>query len=113
VHIFPSGTNSCRAFMVILDLVSYDAPTGRLQLGGKEADYPLMPGDRYLVDNVYEELDSPGEWYLNHETGMLYYQPVPGFSGKSEVIAPTLGRLIDLQGDPAGSSPSPTCAFPV
>ncbi|MCE5236903.1 right-handed parallel beta-helix repeat-containing protein [bacterium] len=105
VHVFPSGQGSCRAFMEILTPTGYDANTERLQLGGKEASCPLIPGDRYYVGNVYEELDSPGEWYLNQETGMLYLQPPPGFSARSEVIAPTLGRMIDLQGDPAGKQP--------
>ncbi|MHB8993654.1 MAG: right-handed parallel beta-helix repeat-containing protein [Armatimonadota bacterium] len=99
VHIFPSGYSSCRAFMLIHTPESYDDTTGRLQLGGKEKLSPLLPGDRYTIQNVYEELDSPGEWYLNQQTGMLYYQPVAGFSAKSEVVAPTLGRMIDLQGD--------------
>ncbi|MEN6641296.1 MAG: right-handed parallel beta-helix repeat-containing protein [Armatimonadia bacterium] len=109
LHIYQAG--DCRAYMEILNLVSYDATTGRLQLGGKEAVSLLMPGDRYLVDNVYEELDSTGEWYLNQQTGMLYYQPEAGFSAKSEVIAPTLGRMIDLQGDPVTKQPVANLRF--
>ena len=103
LHIYQTG--DCRAYMEILSLVSYDAATGRLQLGGKEAVSLLMPGDRYLVDNVYEELDSPGEWYLNRQTGMLTYQPARGFSSRSEVIAPTLGRMVELRGDAGGKQP--------
>ncbi|OGV66397.1 MAG: hypothetical protein A3K19_02290 [Lentisphaerae bacterium RIFOXYB12_FULL_65_16] len=103
LHIFQTG--DCRAYMEILSLVSYDAGTGRLQLGGKEAVSLLLPGDRYTVQNVHEELDSPGEWYLNPQTGMLFYQPGPGFSSRAEVVAPTLGRMLDLQGDAKSKQP--------
>lgn len=27
------------------------------------------------IENAYELLDSPGEWYINHEDGYLYYMP--------------------------------------
>ncbi len=105
LHIYPSGRNTCRAFMLILTPAGYDAAAGRLQLGGVSGDNDLMPGDRYYLDNVFEELDSPGEWYLNEQTGMLYYQPARDCGCHLEAIAPTLGRMIDLQGDPSGKQP--------
>ena len=33
---------------------------------------------RYYVENALELLDQPGEWYLNRETGVLSYWPMPG-----------------------------------
>ncbi len=30
---------------------------------------------RYYAFNILEELDSPGEWYLDRETGILYFWP--------------------------------------
>jgi len=33
---------------------------------------------RYFVENARELLDTPGEWYLNRETGVLTYWPMPG-----------------------------------
>jgi hypothetical protein len=56
-------------------------------------------GDRYFVENVREELDCPGEWYLDRRAGVLYYRPASGFSERSEVIAPTVGRVIEILGD--------------
>ena len=35
----------------------------------------MKAGQRYYVYNLLEELDTPGEWYLNRNTGMLYYYP--------------------------------------
>ena len=57
---------------------------------------------RYYVENVFEGLDAPGEWYLNRKTGVLYYYPLPGEDmEKAEVIAPLLDvTLVDFKGRP-------------
>lgn len=31
-----------------------------------------------MVENIFEELDSPGEWYLDGKAGLLYYMPRDG-----------------------------------
>ena len=53
-------------------------------------------GARYFVDNVYEALDTPTEWFLNKTTGILTYWPdIVGFeTNRSEM--PVLGSLIEL-----------------
>ena len=33
---------------------------------------------RYYAFNLLEELDSPGEWYVDRENGLLYFYPVNG-----------------------------------
>lgn len=58
-------------------------------------------GARYIVENVYEALDQPGEWYLNRKTGLLSYIPMPGEDIKTaEIIAPVLPEFIRFDGDP-------------
>ncbi len=37
--------------------------------------YGAVPGSTYYIFNVLEELDSPGEWYLDRENGVLYIYP--------------------------------------
>ena len=37
--------------------------------------YGAVPGTTYYIFNVIEELDTPGEWYLDRDTGMLYLWP--------------------------------------
>ena len=56
---------------------------------------------RYYVENVFEELDEPGEWYLNRVTGTLYYYPLPGETmADVEVVAPALeSTLVSFNGD--------------
>lgn len=58
-------------------------------------------GARYVVDNVFEGLDQPGEWYLNRRTGVLYYLPKPGETlGQVEFVAPVAPALLELRGRP-------------
>jgi len=52
----------------------------------------FYPGNRYWVENVFEGLDEPGEWYLNTNTNELYYYPVDGKNpNTSTIIAGNLG----------------------
>jgi len=55
----------------------------------------------YYLDNVFEALDEPGQWYLDRENGKLYYLPLPGEDPETaEVYAPRLLQLIGLVGKP-------------
>jgi hypothetical protein len=67
--------------------------------------YERLP--RYYLRNVFEKLDTPGEWYLNRKTGILYYYPMPGEDlAKAEVVAPLLDSpLVDIRGDLASDKP--------
>ncbi|QHT69676.1 hypothetical protein GXP67_25025 [Rhodocytophaga rosea] len=63
-------------------------------------------GARYIVENVWEGLDTPGEWYLNKKTGLLYYYAQPGENlTKAEVIAPVSPAFIHLEGKPLENKP--------
>ena len=56
---------------------------------------------RFYVDNAFELLDAPGEWYLNRKTGTLYYMPMPGEKiEKVEAVAPALDQLVFFDGQP-------------
>jgi hypothetical protein len=64
------------------------------------AAFDILPGNRYFVANVFEELDSPGEWYLDRASGNLYFwPPKPGFQEKGAYL-PVLDHLIEFKGDP-------------
>jgi len=63
-------------------------------------------GPRYFVENVFEGLDSPGEWYLDRKTAVLYYWPMAGEEmNQTEVVTPVLDCLLQLDGDAAGGAP--------
>ncbi|RPH93142.1 MAG: hypothetical protein EHM72_16610, partial [Calditrichaeota bacterium] len=58
-------------------------------------------GARYFVDNVFEGMDQPGEWYLDRTQGRLYYMPMPGEAlSSAEVMAPDLDQLLIFKGEP-------------
>ncbi len=98
VHIFQ--TANCRAFMEIVKLAGVDEATRTVTVSGPECTTDLRTGDRYFVENVLEELDSPGEWYLDTAAGKLYTRPVRPITEKTEVIAPVVSRLIEVLANP-------------
>ncbi|GAA1279805.1 hypothetical protein Psi02_78480 [Planotetraspora silvatica] len=52
------------------------------------------------LENAYEFLDTPGEWYLDKTTGDLYYMPKPGQDlATATVTVPRVQDLVDLNGD--------------
>jgi len=58
------------------------------------------PEQRYYVENARELLDSPGEWYLDQQTGTLSYWPLEGEDmDRAEVVAPVLNELVRFDGD--------------
>jgi hypothetical protein len=64
--------------------------------------FDLHAGGRYLVENVREALDDPGEWYLDRASGVLTYIPLPGEDpATTPVVAPRLESLLELRGEPA------------
>ena len=76
------------------DRVYFEAnlPAGR----GYNWDYKNNTG-RYYVENVFEGLDTAGEWYLNNTSGDLYYWPLPGEDITTlEVIIPTTNQLVHM-----------------
>lgn len=51
------------------------------------------------IENAWELLDEPGEWYHDRSAGYIFYFPRPGENLKnSDIMAGSLERLIDVQG---------------
>ena len=51
------------------------------------------------VENAFELLDEPGEWYLDRAAHEVYYIPRPGEDMQTtEVVAPAVEKLLELQG---------------
>ncbi len=54
----------------------------------------------YYMDNVFEALDSPGEWYLDKPSGDLYYIPRAGeIINQTEIYAPVAVQVIQVTGN--------------
>ncbi|WP_409345544.1 Ig-like domain-containing protein [Paenibacillus sp. MBLB4367] len=64
---------------------------------GYTAHGPNLYG--FQIENARELLDKPGEWYLDPVAQEVYYWPLPGEEPvSSEIIAPQIEKLIDIQG---------------
>jgi len=64
----------------------------------KNDSYPSYHSPIY-VQNAYELLANPGDWYLQAVSNTVYYIPRPGDNMATAVVeAPVLQQLISLQG---------------
>lgn len=53
----------------------------------------------YFIENIFEELDVPGEWFLDEKSNMLYYYPPTGIKlSEAKIEVPIVEDLIQLKG---------------
>jgi hypothetical protein len=73
------------------------AYVGGWQNNRASAIHPTMR----FVENIFEELDSPKEWYLDKDAGLIYYFPDAGLLKEEieKVEVTFLENLVTLQGD--------------
>ncbi|MBW2990900.1 right-handed parallel beta-helix repeat-containing protein [Candidatus Woesearchaeota archaeon] len=55
--------------------------------------YGIKLGHPYYFENLLEEIDIPGEWYLNRNTGILYFWP-PGDNINSEIYVSIMENAL-------------------
>ncbi|NIJ51596.1 PDZ domain-containing protein [Dyadobacter arcticus] len=74
---------------------------GELELEGgwqNNRPSPLHPKQRF-VENIFEELDAPGEWFYDKASHTLYFYPPKGLDPKSaNVEVSNLKHIIELRG---------------
>ena len=64
--------------------------------GGWQNNRPSEMHKKFrMVENIHEELDAPGEWFLDREQRTLYFWPPKPLAGL-EVYAPTTDNLIEI-----------------
>ncbi len=67
--------------------------------GGWQNNRPMGMHDIRFVENIFEELDAPGEWFLDHKTSTLYFYPPEGVDlAKATIEAVRLRHLIEFRG---------------
>ncbi len=77
-------------------LVTFTGPTRSVEQWSA-----LSKGRRFMVENVREALEKPGEWYLDGKTGDLTYIPMAGEDPERTVmVAPKIDTLVRIQGEP-------------
>jgi len=80
----------------ILPIQSIDYTEDVITLGGKAHTLGILPGNRYYVRGLFEELDAPGEWYLDRRTKTLYFWPPEPLTERSVVSTPVLTEVIQI-----------------
>ena len=68
--------------------------------GGWQNNRPSPPHEKYkFVENVFEELDAHGEWYLDRKEHILYLYPEQGTDlAAARLEAGGLEELVKIQG---------------
>ena len=59
-------------------VASLDRDTRLLKTASPHGLYGFRKGQRFHFLNVLEELDQPGEWFLDRAAGVLYFWPPTG-----------------------------------
>ena len=78
----------------IVPIASIDRQKREITLAG-DASYAIRPGDRYFVQNLLEELDAPGEWYLDrtHVDALLLAADA---AGRATGLRADAGTILEL-----------------
>ncbi len=75
---------------------SIDPATSTIAVVPPYHGYGYRTGQWYYAFNILAELDTPGEWYLDREKGILYFWP-PAAPGPEDVVVSVLPTLITLK----------------
>ena len=61
------------------------------------ASHPILAGDRWFIEGLFEDLDAPGEWYYDKQKGRLYVRPPREADPATfRVVAPLARSVITL-----------------
>jgi len=74
---------------------SIDTTTKSITIAPPHHHYGYTTNQRFYFLNVLEELDTPGEWYLDRKSGVLYFWP-PGLMRKGIVTVSMLDAPLIL-----------------
>ena len=78
-------------------VASLDPEKRWIQTASPHGLYGFRKGQRFYFLNVLEELDQPGEWFLDRTAGRLYFWPPADFSAGAEALLSLLdGPMLRL-----------------
>ena len=62
------------------------------------ATFAVTQGQRFMAYNLLEELDAPGEWYIDRDNEILYYYPVCDIEATDMIISQLSDSIIKVEG---------------
>lgn len=98
------------------NLADFD-PATRMVTLGEDTNFILVDDlnaafARYYIENVFEALKKPGQWYLDRAAKKLHYIPRAGETiENTEVFIPKLVTLVKLAGDVDKERPVQSVSF--
>jgi len=95
----PSPTTSLYPYNYTIPGISTPLPTQ----GGPalfRTHYLISGAERYFLQDNLAFLDTPGEYFYNNSTGVLYYYPKPGEEvlANQDIVVPKTQEIFHLQG---------------
>ncbi|MBI4550895.1 MAG: right-handed parallel beta-helix repeat-containing protein [Candidatus Latescibacteria bacterium] len=79
-------------------IASIDLDTRRIIIRPPYGLYGLKTGQRVYFLNILEELDQPGEYYVEAETGLLYFWPPGGIDAGEAAVSVLEEPIIRMDG---------------
>jgi len=80
-----------------IPVVSVDAKSGLFLLKPPGPQHGIKAQQRIFLQNALSELDSPGEWYLDRSSGILYFWP-PATIREGDVEVSMVSSLFVVKG---------------
>jgi hypothetical protein len=75
-------------------VVSIDPKRRLIRTAAPHGLYGFRKGQRFYFLNVLEELDQPGEWYLDRKAGRLYFWPPSEIGTRTEILLSLLAQPL-------------------
>ena len=75
-----------------------DAVNGKVVTAPPYSQYSIRPGQRFYFLNVLEELDQPGEYYIDRAAARLYFWPPDGTQSGEALVSVLAAPLIRAEG---------------
>ena len=80
-----------------VNVASIDTARRNITMNPPFDPYGFSVGGRFYAENILEELDAPGEYYLDRQSGILYFwPPAPGATAQT-TISVLSDPLVNLQ----------------
>jgi hypothetical protein len=78
-------------------VASIDQVHHTIHIPGQPSAFGYGPGHRWYALNILEELNQPGEWYLDRPHGLLYFWP-PTDIAKGHAVVSLAENLVSMDG---------------
>src|SRR4029434_7441136 len=83
-----------------------NATNNVVTLSGYSSSHTREDGARYFIENAPDAIDTPGEWRLDRQSGLVTVLFKAGDNpNEMEIVVPRLTELLQFQGDIPGQKP--------